>query len=124
MRDVRRVEAWRKISFSFSLHAHWQICTKRRHFSFLFLGSIVLLSTIYIHIQRRIFCTLPLHNFLVFFFLRKERRTGKKRSYDDTHWFSLVACCYNDDLYLIIEIDCLRPFMRTFFSFPSLIYSY
>jgi hypothetical protein len=50
MRDVRRVEAWRKISFSFSLHAHWQICTKRRHFSFLFLGSIVLLSVIYIYI--------------------------------------------------------------------------
>jgi hypothetical protein len=62
--------------------------------------------------------------FSYFFFLRKERRTGKKRSYDDTHWFSLIACCYNDDLYLIIEIDCLRPFMRTFFSFPSLIYSY
>ena len=38
LRDIRRVEAWRKdkLFFLLSLDAHWQICTKSRHFLFSF----------------------------------------------------------------------------------------
>lgn len=72
------------------------------------------------YIQQRIFCMLPLHNFLVyFFFCPKEERTGKRRGRGLTipSGFFLIACCSTDDLFLIIEIGCLRALTRTFFSF-------
>jgi hypothetical protein len=106
-----------KFFFLLSLYAHWQICTKRRHFLSPFGFYCSVECYIYIHIQQRIFCMLPLHNFLVFFFVREVRRTGKKErtSSDDTSRFSLVACCYTNDLFLIRKIGCLRPLTRTFF---------
>jgi hypothetical protein len=133
MRDVRRVKAWRKdkLFFLLSLYAHWQICTKRRHFSFLLLGSIVLLSVIciYGYIQQRVFyicfrCII----FSYIFFVRIDGRTEKKegRSIDDTSWFfscSLLLYWWS----LSDHRDRLftRSYKNIFLSFPRWdIYAY
>ena len=67
-----------------------------------------------------------MHNFSRIFLEQDDIRTSKKEeeegeeSIDDPFWFSLLACCYTDDLFLIIEIGCLRARTGTFF-FLSLV---
>ncbi len=72
-----------KLFFLLSLYAHWQICTKCRHFLFSFwvlLFCCVLYTYIRTHIeQRRMFCMLPLHNFLVFFLSKTMAEREKKK---------------------------------------------
>jgi hypothetical protein len=83
MKDVRRVEAWRKISFSFfpSLTLIGKYVQNVVIF-FSLSGSIVLLSIvyiyIYIHIEQRIFCMLPLHNFSPIFWGKNEEQEKKE----------------------------------------------
>lgn len=93
LRDVRIVRAWRKISFS--LYSPSTLIGKYVQNADIFFSPFGFHCSVeyytYINIQQRLFDVLPLHNFLVFFFVQKEYRTRKRRKRrrnDDTFWFS------------------------------------
>jgi hypothetical protein len=126
--DVRTVEAWRKIRFSFSSPS--TLIGKYVQNGVIFFSPFwfllfcwVLYIYIYAHISSEDSSICFRCIIFSYFFCpgraknRKKRR--RKRRNDDTFWVSLVACCYTDDLFLIIEIGCLCALTRTFFSsFP------